>query len=284
MNVVLVTGCSSGFGLEIVSAFARRGDRVVATMRDPSRSGELTRRLEAESLQDAVVIRRLDVTSGESMRDAVDETVRSEGRIDVLVNNAGIGAVGALEELEDTVVREVFETNVFGWIALTKAVLPHMRKQRQGRVVFMNAIGSILNTPYFGAYGATKHAMDCIAAGWDIELRPFGIRVSSILPGAYRTDIAGNMRVFLGEGSPYESATREFWAGLSERLTKGPSDLSPVVDAVIEAATSPDPRLRYLVAPRLADVLNPVVEELEQLHRREVSLAPTGAGQPKDGR
>jgi NAD(P)-dependent dehydrogenase (short-subunit alcohol dehydrogenase family) len=191
-GVVLITGCSSGFGLEIAAAFAARGDQVVATLRDPAR-GE---------------------------------------------------------------------------------VLPHMRARRSGRIVFLNAIGGLLNTPYLGAYCASKHALDGLAATLDIELRPFGLRVSSVLPSAFHTHMADNLQAYPGEGTDYESATREYHAGLSGRIREGPSDLSPVVQAVIEAATSPDPRPRYLVAPHLASVLDPLVETLEALHARELALAP----------
>ena len=268
-GVVLITGCSSGFGLEIAAAFAARGDQVVATLRDPARGEVLRGRLGPEA-----DIRELDVTQPASIERAVANTLASHGRIDVLVNNAGIGAVGALEVVPEAVLREVFETNVFGALAVTRAVLPHMRARRSGRIVFLNAIGGLLNTPYLGAYCASKHAVDGLAATLDIELRPFGLRVSSVLPSAFHTHMADNLQAYVGEGTDYESATRAYHAGLSGRIRGGPSDLSPVVNAVLEAATSADPRPRYLVAPHLASVLDPLVETLESLHARELALAP----------
>jgi NAD(P)-dependent dehydrogenase (short-subunit alcohol dehydrogenase family) len=275
MSVVLITGCSSGFGLEFVSAFAKRGDQVIATMRDLARADTLKSIIQERGLNN-VVLRQLDVTKAESIQQAVDETLATDGSIDVLVNNAGILAVGAIEMLDESVLREVFETNLFGAIALTKAVLPQMRRQGRGRIVFTNAIGGLLNTPYLAAYCSSKHALDCIAATWDIELRPFGIRASSILPATFRTDIADNADTNFADGTAYEDATRQYFEGLSGRITNGPADLSPVVDAVVDAATSPDPRQRYLVAPHLASVLDPLVEKLEELHQREVALAPAG--------
>src|SRR5215207_8486795 len=226
MSVVLITGCSSGFGLEFVSAFAKRGDTVVATMRDVSRADALKSMI-AERELSGVVIRQLDVNDAGSIARAVDETLRSQGSIDVLVNNAGIGTVGALEILDDAEFRQVFETNVFGPIAMTKAVLPSMRKQGSGRIVFTNAIGGILNTPYLGAYCSSKHALDCIAATWDIELRPFGIRVSSVMPSAFQTAFAGNMDSNFAEGTEYEAPAREYYEGLKARIENGPTDLSP---------------------------------------------------------
>lgn len=271
MAVALVTGCSSGFGLELALAFARRGDQVVASMRDLTRAEKLNEAVAHEHLS-GVSIRKLDLTHPDGFQPVVDEAVREHGRIDVLVNNAGIGVVGALETIDEASLRDVFETNFFGAIALTRAVLPHMRSQGSGRIVFMSAIGALLNTAYFGAYGISKAAISGLAATWDTELRPFGIRVSAILPSAFRTAIGGNMGLEAGQDTPYEKPTRAYYAGLSQRIEEGPADLSPVVEAVIDAASSPEPRHMYLVAPRLAEVLQPVVDSLESLHRREVDL------------
>jgi NAD(P)-dependent dehydrogenase (short-subunit alcohol dehydrogenase family) len=272
MAVVLITGCSSGFGLETAVAFARRGDDVIATVRDPARADHL--RARTQGLPRQVAIERLDVTDQASIDAAVAATLDRVGRIDVLVNNAGLGVIGALEVLDDTTLRGIFDTNVFGAIAVTRAVLPQMRQQHAGRVIFMNAIGGVLTTAFLGAYAASKHAIDCFAAVFDLELRPFGIRVSSVYPSAFHTAIADNMRVVTGAGSPYADSTEAYRAALIGRIQGGPSDLSPVVDAVVEAATSADPRLRYLVAPHLAAVLDPAFAALDALHEREIPLTP----------
>ena len=137
MAVVLITGCSSGFGVEFALAFARRGDRVVATMREVGRAPH---RLREDGL--SIDVRALDVTDRASISTAVQQIVAEHGRIDVLVNNAGIGAVGALETIAEGTLRAVFETNVFGALEVTRAVLPTMRAQRSGRVVFVSAIGA----------------------------------------------------------------------------------------------------------------------------------------------
>jgi len=267
MAVVLITGCSSGFGVEFALAFARRGDRVVATMRDVARA--------PESLSDAelaIDVRALDVTN----RDSIAAAVREYERIDVLVNNAGIGAVGALETIAEGTLREVFETNVFGALEVTRAVLPRMRAQGSGRIIFVSAIGALLNTAYLGAYCASKHAVDCLAATLDIETQPFGIRVSSVLPSAFNTGMGGNLR--LDVAGPYAASAERYFQALKGRMDNGPRDLSPVAQAVIAAATDPEPRQRYLVAPHLKDVLGPVVEQLEALHEREARLTPGGGG------
>ncbi len=262
MAVVLITGCSSGFGVEFAAAFARRGDSVVATMRDVSRSAALRERLGHLSVE----ARALDVTDAGSIQAVVSQMER----IDVLVNNAGIGVVSALETIDGASLRQVFETNVFGALAVTQAVLPRMRAQGSGRVVFVSAIGALLNTPYLGAYCASKHALDCLAATLDIELRPFGIRVSSVLPAAFNTGMAGNLRTEFRE--PYAEAAAQYFEGLQGRMAAGGGDLSPVADAVVEAATASDPKVRYLVAPHLAEVLGPVMDGLARLHERELAL------------
>jgi NAD(P)-dependent dehydrogenase (short-subunit alcohol dehydrogenase family) len=268
MSVVLITGCSSGFGLETAVAFARRGDEVVATLRDPARGTELAQRAEEF---DNLTVERLDVTDQGSINAAVANILDRHGRLDVVVNNAGIGVIGALEAVDDPSLRRVFDTNVFGAVAVTNAVLPQMRSQGNGRVIFMNAIGGILTTAYLGAYCASKHALDCIAAVYDLELRPFGIRVSSVYPSAFHTSIGDNMAAAIDEGSPYADLTAEYRQALTNRIQSGPSDLSPVINAVLDAASSPEPQLRYVVAPHLAEVLAPTMRNLEALHQREIA-------------
>jgi NAD(P)-dependent dehydrogenase (short-subunit alcohol dehydrogenase family) len=271
VSVVLITGCSSGFGLETALAFARRGDLVVATVRDVARADRL--REHAQSLPN-LAIEPLDVTHPASIEAAVAAAITRFGHVDVLVNNAGIGVVGALEVLDDATLRRVFDTNFFGAVAMTRAVLPGMRQRSSGRVIFMNAIGGVLTTAFLGAYCASKHALDCVAAVFDLELRPFGIRVSSVYPSAFHTAIADNMPMASAEDSPYAESTQAYHAALAGRIRSGPTDLSPVVDAVIEAATGKDPQLRYLVAPHLAAVLDPALAMLDSLHEREIASTP----------
>jgi NAD(P)-dependent dehydrogenase (short-subunit alcohol dehydrogenase family) len=221
-------------------------------------------------------VQPLDVNVAESIDRVVRHTLATYGRLDVLINNAGIGAIGALETLPEQVLREVFETNVFGALAVTRAVLPAMRERRGGRIVFTSAIGALLNTAYLGAYCASKHALDCLAATLDIELRPFGVRVSSVLPSAFNTGMADNLRVHFEQ--PYAAAAQRYAEGLRQRMQNGPRDLGPVVQAVVEAATAEEPKQRYLVAPHLAEVLGPLLGELDRLHQREVALTPAGGG------
>ena len=252
---------------------ATTSSRPCAIRRAPGASEQRT-----QSLPGNVAIERLDVTDQASIDAAVAATLERFGHIDVLVNNAGVGVIGAMEVLDDSTLRGIFDTNVFGAAAVTRAVLPQMRHRQAGRIIFMNAIGGVLTTAFLGAYCASKHALDCLAAVFDLELRPFGIRVSSVYPSAFHTAIADNMRVVSGAGSPYAESTQAYQAALTGRIQGGPSDLSPVVDAVVEAATSADPRLRYLVAPHLAAVLDPAFAALDALHAREIPLTPGVSG------
>ncbi len=246
---------------------------MVATARDPSRASGL---LAAAAELDTITVERLDVTD----QGSINNTIARHPTIDVLVNNAGIGVLGALEAVDDIQLRQVFDTNVFGALAVARAVLPNMRERKTGRIVFMNAIGGILTTAYLGAYCATKHALDCIAAVLDLETRPFGIRVSSVYPSAFQTSMGGNLVLEPGDGTPYAEVTHTYFEGLKHRIENGPADLSPVVNAVLDAATNPDPPLRYLVAPHLAEVMEPALNALQELHTREIGLTP-GLSRPK---
>ena len=188
----------------------------------------------------------------------------------MLVNNAGISVVGALEAVPESDYRDVFETNFFGAVAVTKAVLPAMRAQHAGRIVFLSAVGALLNTPYMAVYTASKHAVDSLAAAWDIELRPYGIRVASILPSAFNTAIGGNLRV-IDYVPPYKEPTKRYLQGLQTRIRNGPVDLSPVSDAVLSAVEDEDPQPRYLVGGGMAMTLAPLGQSLAALHAEQVA-------------
>lgn len=248
-RVVLVTGASSGFGAAIADAFVSLGDTVYAASRSPqARSG----------VQPLV----LDVTDAASRRNALETT----GSLDVLVNNAGVLEVTPWEEQDEDGLRRIFETNVFGPVALAREALPAMRAAGRGRIVNVSAIGAILATPFLGAYSASKHALDAFSASLDGEVRSLGIRVSSVLPGAFRTEILERAPSAVSRGGPYAEAVTAYREGLATRLDEGGTDYSRVVAAVVAAATDPEPRRRYLVAgERVTSMLDPIVELLEGL-------------------
>ncbi len=177
-RVWLISGCSTGFGRALAQAALERGDRVVATARRRAALAEL-----AAAFGERVLTLELDVTRADQVRAVVEEARRRFGRIDVLVNNAGYGMQGSLEDVSDRDTRALFETNVFGVLSLTRAALPLMRAQRSGHIVNMSSVGGRTSAPLIGLYSATKFAIEGLSVALAGELAPHGIRVTVIEPG-----------------------------------------------------------------------------------------------------
>ena len=184
-QVWLITGCSTGFGMEMAKLLLARGERVVVTARRVEQLDELVR-----GQENALAV-ALDVTKPEEIVAAVTAAEERFGRIDVLVNNAGYGYLAAIEEGEDAAVRAMFETNFFGLVALTKAVLPGMRERRSGTVVNVSSIGGLVSFGATGYYHATKYALEGMSESLAIEVAPLGIKVMIVEPGPFRTDWSG---------------------------------------------------------------------------------------------
>jgi len=248
MAVVVITGCSSGFGMLAALEFARRGDSVYATMRNTAKAGPLL--AQAKTAGAAVEVLQLDVNDAVSVAAAIEEIVRREGRIDILVNNAGMSIDGPVEEFDDDEVLAVFETNLFGVIRVTRAVLPRMRSQGGGTIVTVGSLAGKATLPFSGIYSASKHAVEALSDALHYELQPFGIRVVLIEPGGFETAIETNSRPArrFTEGSVYLEAERRF----AEALDKLPggwmrADAQIVADVIVDAAKAEQPRRRYLV-------------------------------------
>lgn len=248
MAVVLITGCSSGFGLLAALQFARKGDTVYATMRNTSRAGELEQAKQAESLP--IEVAPLDVTDDESVASAVHQIIGKAGRIDVLVNNAGIGGQGPIEETDIEEAKEVFETNFFGALRVIQAVLPHMRKQRSGTIVNVSSLAGRVAPPFEGIYSASKYALEAATEALYYEVHPFGVRMLLIEPGGFETSFGNNRRVArrFTEGSPYQ----EFHQRFEQAMTRLPgrdehADPQVVAEAIYNAVYDEEPKLRYLV-------------------------------------
>lgn len=184
--VWFITGCSTGFGRELAKLVIARGWRAVVTARDRAKVADL-----AEGAPDQVLALSLDVTDASQIAQAVSETAKTFGRIDVLVNNAGYGYQSSVEEGEDDKIRAQFDANVFGLFALTRAVLPVMRAQRSGHVLNVTSVAGFVSFPASGYYAATKHAVEGFSDALSAEAGPLGIRVTCIEPGPFRTDWAG---------------------------------------------------------------------------------------------
>jgi len=247
-KVAIVTGSSSGFGLLICVEMAKAGFRVVASMRDFGRREKLDQA--AGPLAPHMNVRRLDVTESATIPAFVEAVVHDYGRIDALVNNAGFAMAGFAEDLKLEEIRRQFDTNFFGAVAMTKAVLPIMRRQQSGHIIMMSSIGGLVGAPGLGSYEASKHALEGWSESVRLEVNPFGIRVVLVEPGSYETDIWTRNAV-LGEktqdpSSPYSARSqrlREFARKLKKR------DPAEVASLVVRIAQDPSPKLRYLVGP-----------------------------------
>lgn len=185
-NVWLITGCSTGFGRELAKHLLENDYRVVVTARDVSKIQDLVAINEGNALAVA-----LDVTNKEQVTNAVAQAEAHFGRIDVLVNNAGFGFFGAIEESDELEVRSMFETNFWGLAEVTRAVLPKMREQRSGTVVNISSIGGFVGFPAVGYYNATKFAVNGFSEALKKEVEPLGIKVVLVQPSGFRTDWAG---------------------------------------------------------------------------------------------
>lgn len=181
--VWLITGCSTGFGRELAQLIAARGWNLVATARDKTKIADLA--------GDNVLLLDLDVTKHERISSAVAAAKDRFGRIDVLVNNAGYGYITSIEEGDEDEIRPLFETNVFGLFALTRAVLPIMRDQKSGHIINITSVGGHLGNPGSGYYAATKHAVEGWGKALKAEVKQLGINVTNVAPGPFRTDWAG---------------------------------------------------------------------------------------------
>ncbi|GHG73329.1 oxidoreductase [Streptomyces griseocarneus] len=270
-RVWFVTGTSSGFGRELTRAVVAHGDRVVATARDVAAVEDLV-----ALAPDRVRAVRLDVTDAESIRQAVAEAEAGFGRIDVLVNNAGSGLLGAFEELSDSALRHNFETNLFGAMAVTRAVLPLMRRRRSGHIVQMSSVIGVIAGPGGTAYAGTKFALEGMSEALAAEVAHLGIRVTIVEPGPFRTDFGGRA---LQWGEPMED-----YAGLMGPARKaleashGSQSGDPYrgAEAIIAAVGLDEPPLRLpLGAEAFAWIRAHLRARLEQLDAVEEIGADT---------
>ena len=246
MANVLITGCSSGFGFEAALVFARHGDRVFATMRDPAAGAELLRSARDEGLQ--IEVLRLDVGDLPSITAAV-AAATATAPLDVLVNNAGIELRSPIEDASEDDVRRQFDTNVFGPLRTIRAVLPGMRARRGGTIVNVSSIAGIVARPYGGLYAASKHALEAICEALHFEVQPFGVRVVLIEPGQYGTRLLDNAIVGNGftPASPYWERAERFDEAIKKLRPGGVAGSArEVAELIHRAVHDPQRKLRYL--------------------------------------
>ena len=247
-RVAIVTGASSGFGLLTSIELARARFRVVAAMRNLERRGQLDEGAATAGVSEHLDVRALDVTDFNAMSGFVDAVTRDLGRIDVLVNNAGFAVAGFAEDIRLEELRLQFETNFFGTVAMTKAVLPVMRQQRSGHIIQVSSINGLQGAASVSSYAASKHALEGWSESLRLELNALGIRVVLVEPGAFQTDI-WKRNAMMGKEA-VKNSSPNFQRGLRMRsvIEKIPkADPAVVARLIAGIAQDPNPRLRYLV-------------------------------------
>jgi NAD(P)-dependent dehydrogenase (short-subunit alcohol dehydrogenase family) len=245
-HVAVVTGSSSGIGFEIALMLARNGFQTYATMRNLAKSENIKSIASKENLP--IYIEQLDVTDNKSVTNAIQAIVSKADRIDVLVNNAGYALTGAFEDLAIEEIKTQYETNLFGLIRTTQAVLPIMRKQKSGTIVNISSGAGRFGYPGGSAYVSTKFAVEGLSESMTYELEPFGIKVILIEPGVIKTNIANGMVIAKktqNPNSPYSQIMQKMSTSF-EHMLENASSPDLVAKVVLQAVTSENPSLRYL--------------------------------------
>ncbi|NHI04336.1 3-oxoacyl-[acyl-carrier protein] reductase [Candidatus Nitrosotalea sp. TS] len=245
-KVAIVTGSSGGIGYETALVLARNGFRTYATMRNLEKAKAILDVAKKEKLSLHTV--KLDVTNEKSVNDAI-KTIKSDaGRIDVLVNNAGYGLAGPLEDLSMSEIKEQYETNVFGLIRVTQAVLFTMREQKNGIIVNISSIGGKMAMPLLSPYIGTKFAVEGLSESIAYELEPFGIKVVLIEPGVIKTNFDTGMVVAQNQNpsSPYYENMQKLQSAMSSIIKTG-TPSAKVAEVILGAITAPNPSMRYTV-------------------------------------
>ncbi|MDF2455861.1 MAG: vdlC [Cytophagaceae bacterium] len=231
-KVILVTGGSSGIGKAICQYLTAKGYKVYGTSR--------------KAQQDlGFPILAIDVTDDQSVKAGIEELLKKEGCIDVLVNNAGIGMMGAVEDSIPKDSLKVFETNVFGPLRAMQAVLPTMRAQKSGLIINVGSIAGYMGLPYRGIYSATKASLGMITEALRMELRPYGVKACVLDPGDYSTSIAQHRQVSIPEQSPYKSSVLALEKMIDEDVSSSsdPLEVALLIEKIIH---TPEPKVRYM--------------------------------------
>lgn len=242
-KVWLITGSSTGFGRTLAETVLQQGDRVIATARKPEQLEDLI-----SQYSETAIALKLDVTDKQKIKNTVDNAVAKFGQIDVLVNNAGYGLIGALEEVSDEQIQRNFNTNLFGAIDVIRAVLPVMREQQSGHIINMSAIAGFTNELGFSIYGGAKFALEGVSEALQGEVAPLGIKVTIVEPGPFRTDFIG--RSLDRVESPmdaYQDTVGNFLNFLNNIEGKQPGDPQKAAEAIIKVVNSDNPPLRLVL-------------------------------------
>ncbi len=234
-KVILITGASSGIGRKIAGRLAQAGYRVFGTSRHPG-----------QPTLDGFELLPLDVTSESSVRECVGEVIARAGRIDGLVNNAGIELLGALEETTVEEAKAIFETNFFGVMRMTNAVLPLLRQQRQGLIINISSLAGYMAAPFHGIYTASKHALEGYSETLWLEVEPLGIRVALIEPGFFKSEI-GQRKTFPAQSIPDYAVEKATVIRAWDRFIEDGDDPAPVAETVLAVIEGRSKGLRHPV-------------------------------------
>ncbi|MUG96478.1 SDR family NAD(P)-dependent oxidoreductase [Scytonema sp. UIC 10036] len=270
-RVWFITGTSSGLGRALAEAVLEKGEAVVLTARNPQKVQDL-----AAKYPDLAIAVQLDVTKPEEVREAVKQAIAQYGRIDVLVNNAGVSTIGAIEEVSDKEVRRLFETNFFGVLDMQRTVLPYMRQQRSGHILNVSSIGCFSTANAWGFYNSSKLAVEGISGSLASEVAPFGIKVTIVEPGAFRTDfIKRSVVVTDTQIKDYEVSIGNMRQDMWDHDLNALGDPRKAALAMIKAVDSDNPPIRLALGPDTVEVIEGALEfiksELDAW--REVSMS-----------
>lgn len=264
-KVWFITGASRGFGLQITKMALANGDKVVATVR--SQLGELAIKIGAENFDHENLMEVvLDVTDETQAKEAVKKAIQHFGRIDVLVNNAGFGLLGAIEEATDEEVRRSFDTNVFGLLNVTRAVLPQLRLQRSGHIINLSSVVGLTSTAGWGLYAASKFAVEGINEALAAELQPLGIHVTAVEPGFFRTNFLDGSSLATAKNviDDYQSTSGQMRAFSSSINYRQPGDPAKLAAAILKLVDSSNPPVHL---PLGKDTLFYFNQKMEKLNK-----------------
>jgi short-subunit dehydrogenase len=235
-HVVLITGASSGIGKSVGEYLAKFNYKVYGTSRQPKH----------ETLN-GIHFLQLDVTQLDSVEQAIDSLISKEGKIDFLINNAGVGISGPLEEVPEVEQKNIFETNYFGPLRVINAVLPHMRSRKSGFIINVTSIAGFMGLPFRGFYSATKGALEVTTEAYRMELKAFGIKMCNVAPGDFATNIAaGRFHAPVQENSPYKDVYEKSLKLMDEHVDQGkdPNLMAKSVHAIMQKS---NPKIHYKV-------------------------------------
>jgi len=235
-KVILITGGSSGIGKAVGEFLHQKGFTVYGTSRNPAR------------ISDSIFpLLQLDVRNPESIQSAILRIIQKSGRVDVVINNAGVGITGPLEEISTQEIKNNFETNFFGPIEVMKAVLPQMRLQKSGLIINITSIAGYMGLPYRSVYSASKGALELITEALRMEVKSFGIHITNVAPGDFATNIAsGRFHAPIIKGSAYEKTYSESLKMMNEHVSQG-SNPAEMANAILAIIQNPNPDIHYKV-------------------------------------